>query len=66
MSAAKDRRRAARAAKFSDHQPDSTYRPDQQPETVTRGREYDTERAEKTDTRESESVDRPKGATSEK
>lgn len=65
MSAAKDRRRAARAAKFADHQPDTSYRPDQKPEGVTRGREYDTERAENADVRELESVDRPKGATPE-
>ena len=63
MSAAKERRRAARAAKFGGHEPDATYRPDQQPATVTRGREYDTERAEKADVRELESVDRPKSPT---
>jgi hypothetical protein len=57
MSAAKERRRAARAAKFGEHQPDAAYRPDQQPQSVTRGREYDTERTEKADTRV-ESVDR--------
>jgi hypothetical protein len=66
MSAAKDRRRAARAAKFADHEPDKTYRPEPQPAAVTRGSEYDSERAEKTEGRELESVDRPKGMTPQK
>ena len=59
-SNSKERRRAARAAKFGNHVKDERYIPDAAPSGNENrsGREWDSERATKADERELENVDR--------